>query len=106
MNFKLREIFIWLLSFAAVLAVFLLVTHNSQKIQIGKGPNYQDPNGISDSNTPSKIGQLGDVGVGPVDIARFTDLDPDTKEVVREFGFEKLLHKNQPAKPISTTLIP
>jgi len=91
MGFKSRKLHIWLISMAAVLAVFLLYSRLSKTPRI-KIETAADS--VADSNFgdfDSEIGMVGDVGVGTVRVAKFTTLNKD-KSVDREFGFEKILH--------------
>jgi len=90
MNFRSRKLFIWLISFGAVLTVFLLYSLLSRtpRIEVESGSEAVD----ADSNFEGEVGIVGEVGVGPVEMARFTELNKD-KQIAREFGFERLLHK-------------
>ncbi len=91
MTFRSRKLFIWLISFGAVLVVFLLYSllSGTARIEIDIGSEAAD----TDSNFSGEVGVVGEVGVGPVEMARFTDLNKD-KQIEREFGFERLLHKS------------
>ena len=92
MGFKSRRFYVWLISLGAVLVVYLLYSQLSEtpKIKIDAGKET-----VSDSNLgdfDSKIGMVGDVGVGTVKVAKFITLNKN-KSVDRELCFEKLLHK-------------
>ncbi len=90
---KSRKFIIWLITSIAVLVIFLVYTrfNKTVPIEIDKGPKTQ---GIVESYPDEDIGQVSKgVGVGTVDVARFIDLDPQTKQVAREWGFEQLLHE-------------
>jgi len=92
MGFKSRRFYVWLISLGAVLVVYLLYSQLSEtpKIKIDAGEET-----VSDSNLgdfDSKIGMVGDVGVGTVEVAKFITLNKN-KSVDRELGFEKLLHE-------------
>ena len=91
MNFRSRKLFIWLISFGAVLTVFLLYSLLSRTPRIEIDTDSEAVDIESDFDT--KVGIVGEVGVGPVEMARFTELNKD-KQIAREFGFERLLHKN------------
>ena len=90
--FKSRKFYIWLISLAAVLTVYLLYSRLSKtpQIKIDTQPETVDDSSFGDFD--SEIGMVGDVGVGTVRVAKFITLNKD-KSVDREFGFEKLLHK-------------
>ena len=91
MNFRSRKLSIWLISFGAVLMVFLFYSLLSRtpRIEVETGSEAAGTDGDFDA----EVGVVGKVGVGPVEIARFIDLNKD-KQIAREFGFEKLLHKS------------
>jgi hypothetical protein len=91
MTFRSRKLFIWFISLGAVLVVFLLYSllSGTARIEIESGLKVHK----ADSNVGSEVGVVGEVGVGPVEMARFTTLNKD-KQIEREFGFERLLHKS------------
>ncbi len=94
MDFKPRKLYVWLIAIAVVLAIYLLYNQISRTppIEIDTDAKFTDT--VAESNTSefdSKIGMVGDVGVGTVQKARYTHLNAK-KQVDREFGFEKLLH--------------
>jgi hypothetical protein len=90
MTFRSRKLFIWFISFGAVLVVFLLYSLLSRTPRIEIDISSEETG--ADSNFSGEVGVVGEVGVGPVEMARFTTLNKD-KQIVREFGFERLLHK-------------
>ncbi len=92
MGLKSRKLRVWLISAGAVLVIYLLynLISRTPPIKIDTG----DRDTVAESNTAefdSKIGMVGDIGVGTVQKARYTHLNAK-KQVDREFGFEKLLH--------------
>ena len=89
MEFKRRKLFVWLISLGAVFAVYLLVNmlSGTPRIKIDTAGQYVEPGGELDGS----VGKVGDVGVGTVRTARFTNFNKQ-KQLEREFGFEKLLH--------------
>lgn len=91
-----RKFYVWLISLGVVLAIYLLYTRLSRTPPIDIDTGRKFTGTAVDSNVGqfgSEVGKIGDVGVGPVRKARFIDLDKKTKEVKREWGFEKLLHE-------------
>jgi len=90
MTFRSRKLFIWFISFGAVLVVFLLYSLLSRTPRIKIDISSEETN--ADSNFGGEVGVVGEVGVGPVEMAKFTTLNKD-KQIVREFGFERLLHE-------------
>lgn len=90
MAFKARKFYVWLISLAVVLTMYLLVSRLSETPQIERGPAAESAGTVADFN--SEIGMIGDVGVGVVRKARYIHLN-ENKEIDREFGFEKLLHE-------------
>jgi hypothetical protein len=90
MDVKSRKLYVWLISAAAILVIYLLYNLISRTPPI----KIDTPETSTESDAvefDSKIGKVGDVGIGPIQKARYTHLD-DKKRVDREFGFEKLLH--------------
>lgn len=95
MNFNSRKFFVWFISLGAMLSVYLLYNRVSQTAHIEIDTTAEYTNAVADSNAgglDGEKGTIGDVGIGPVRIARFVDYNED-KTVKREFGFEKLLHE-------------
>ena len=95
MSFRLRKLFVGLVSLGAVFAIYLLYSQISKTPQIDIGTEAELTDSVSEGNIGgfgSEIGKIGDVGVGTVQKARFTHLN-ENKEIDREFGFEKLLHE-------------
>ena len=95
MGFGARKFYVWLISLGAVLVIYLLYSWISKTppIDIDAGKEFTDT--IADGNLGGFVdegGRIGDVYVPAIRKARFTDLDKETKEVIREWGFEKLLH--------------
>jgi hypothetical protein len=90
MDFKRRKLFVWLISLGAVFAVYLLVNmfSGTPRIKIDNTTGqYVEPAAEFDDS----VGKVGEVGVGTVKTARFTNFNKQ-KQLEREFGFEKLLH--------------
>ncbi len=95
MGFGARKFYVWLISLGAVLVIYLLYSWISKTppIDIDAGKEFTDT--IADGNLGGFVGEggrIGDVYVPAIRKARFTDFDKETKEVIREWGFEKLLH--------------
>jgi len=84
MALKSRKICVGLISLLAVLLIYMLVNrlYETPEIEIEKADELAGITGQFDSN----VGKVGDLGVGKVELAVFKDTN-------REFGFEKLLHK-------------
>jgi hypothetical protein len=92
----MRKFLIGFISLAVVLVAYLLYSRVSKTPPIDTGPGAEFIDSVADSNAggpDSGIGKIGDVGLGPVRKARYITLNPKTKEIEREFGFEKLLHE-------------
>ena len=88
-----RQIIVGAAAFAAVFAVWLfyLKLSRPERIAIAPVAEPKPPAPKAGSESPH-VGTVGQVGVGNVGKAVFTELD-DHKRVAREFGFNKLLHK-------------
>jgi hypothetical protein len=93
MQYNWRKLRVAFLSIIAVLALYLLYNQlfETPKIEIA-----QEPLTVVDVNQAplaSDTAQVGPVSIGTLQTARFSTLDPKTKQVQREFGFERLLHE-------------
>lgn len=91
----MRKILIGFASLGVVLGVYLLYTRVSETPDIDTDQAAEAIKSIVEGNAidlESEIGKIGDVGVGPAEKAHFVTRDPKTQEIVRETGFEKLLH--------------
>jgi len=91
----MRKILIGFVSLGVVLGLYLLYIRTSKTPEIDTDRAAQAIKSIADGNTidpNSTMGKIGDVGIGPVDKAHYVTRNPKTQEIVREFGFEKLLH--------------
>jgi hypothetical protein len=90
-----RKFVIWLISFAVVLAVFLLYRSASDTgvieiTRLDRGIGQMDANRfITDSNA----GQVGQAKLEYLERARFETVDAKTRKLKRVVGFEKVLHK-------------
>jgi hypothetical protein len=98
MVFKSRKLYVWLISAAAVLVIYLLYNRISKTPPIEVAPPSAGRGGAPAASSlrdktagDSNIGMVGGVGIGPVQKAKYTHLNAK-KQVDREFGFEKLLH--------------
>jgi hypothetical protein len=95
MSSRSRKFYVTLISLGGVFVIFLLYSRISETPQIEVDTGAEFPGVVVDSNAGdfgSKIGKVGDVSIGTVQVARFTDFNKN-KKVEREFGFEKLLGK-------------
>ena len=91
----MRKFYIGFISLAAVLVIYLLYSRlgTTDMPDMAKQADFIDT--VTDSNLSeleSKVGIIGDVGVGTVEKANFITYN-ENQEVVREVGFERLLHK-------------
>jgi len=93
----MRKFVIGFVSLVTALAAFLLYSRLSSSPSIDTGPQVDIIESATDANAidfDSEIGKIGDVGLGPVQKARYITLNKD-KQVEREFGFEKLLSESR-----------
>jgi len=91
MGFKWRKFRIWLISLGVVLVVYIVYTQLSETPRIKIDTTTELPSvAVIDSN--SELGKIGGVGVETVQKARYTHLN-EQKQVDRELGFERVLHK-------------
>jgi len=92
----MRKFYIGFISLAAVLAVYLLYSRLDTTDLPDTAKQVDFINTVTDSNLSeleSKVGRIGDVGVGTVEKANFITRN-ENREVVREVGFERLLNKS------------
>ncbi|MBN1391600.1 MAG: LPS export ABC transporter periplasmic protein LptC [Sedimentisphaerales bacterium] len=95
MDLKSRKFYVWLISAGAIIIIYLLynLISSTPAIKIDTPETTSEGDAVE---FDSKIGKVGDVGIGPIQKARYTHLDVK-KRVDREFGFEKLLHAEENA---------
>lgn len=96
MSFKSRKLVIWFISLVVVFAIYLLYIRLTETPQLQFHTGAPSSDSFADPNAGqfgSEIGKISGVGVGKVEMARFVDLNERTKEVEREWGFEKLRHE-------------
>jgi hypothetical protein len=89
-----RRFTVWLVSFLAVLVIYFIYNRLSRTPQIVESGSRQivEPAAdVCDSN--SKVGMVGEVGVGVVRNALYATRNTQ-KGVEREFGFKELLHQD------------
>jgi len=92
----MRKILIGFVSVGIVLGLYTLYIRTGKTPEIDTNRAAKAIKSTADGNAidpNSKMGKIGDVGIGPVRQARYVTLNEKTKEVEREFGFEKLLHE-------------
>ena len=94
MSLRLRTIIIGLVSLEVLLIVFLIYRQLTPQVAIYAEEELEvvvDSN-IGEPNIDG-AGRIGDTEVGEVRKARYIHRDKKTKEIDREWGFERLLHK-------------
>jgi len=93
MQYNWRKLKVAFWSVMVVLAVYLLYgsLFKTPKIEMSQGP--QSAVDVNQAQLTEEAAQVGPVSIGTLQTARFSTLDPKTKQVQREFGFEKLLHE-------------
>lgn len=92
----MRKLVIGFVSLCAVLGAYLLYNRISGSSSFDAGKQADIIRSAADANAfdpNSGMGKIGDVGVGPIRKARYVILDKN-KQVVQEWGFEKLLHES------------
>ncbi|MHC4221989.1 MAG: LptA/OstA family protein, partial [Planctomycetota bacterium] len=95
MNDVGRKIVVGVVSFGAILAVYLVYSRFNETPPIGfdKAIETSSPADANVASLEAEVGMVGNVGIGTVRNAKFVAMNDD-KEVEREFGFEKLLHES------------
>ncbi|MFC1604780.1 hypothetical protein ACFL5F_07110 [Planctomycetota bacterium] len=92
----MRKLVIGFVSLCAVLGAYLLYNRISGSPSIDTDRQVDIIESAADANAVdfgSEIGKIGDVGLGPVNKAYYATRNLQTQEIVREFGFEKLLNE-------------
>lgn len=92
----MRKILIGFFSLGVVVGVYLLYSRVSETPDIDTDRGAELIESATDGNAvglDDDMGRIGDVGLGPVDKAYYVTRSLKTQEIVREFGFEKLLHE-------------
>ena len=90
-----RKFRVWLISLAAVLAVYLLYSLISKTPRIEIDTDFADA--LADANSDEfgdKFGKIGKIGIGNVQKAEYIHLN-EQKEVDRVLGFDELRHKTE-----------
>jgi hypothetical protein len=88
----MRKVIIGLFAIGFVVLLFVLyaLITDTKPIEVP----YKDEAGkLQISNSDSTLQQIDNAGIGVAKVARYVILDPVTKEMIRVFGFEKLLSK-------------
>lgn len=88
---KLKTALYAVVAIIAIYSLYNLIS-GTPKIRIA----HVEPQTVDDPNQQTVQDQPVDVGavsIGTLEMARFSTLDPETKELQREFGFERLLHQ-------------
>ena len=91
MKIESRKIRVWIISLGALVVVYLLYNLITTGPEIDIKSVAVPPADIVDFN--SQIGTVTDIGIGQVRKAVFIDVDENTRQLRRRWGFEKLLHK-------------
>jgi hypothetical protein len=94
MKYDSRKIRVAFIAVVAMLAVFLLYNSlfKTPKIEMDYGPTAAVDD-VNQAQLSQDTTQVGPVSLGTLDMARFSTIDPKTKRLEREFGFERLLHE-------------
>ena len=93
----MRKLLIGIVSLGVVLGVYLFYRglNETPIIQPDAGVDLM---GAADGNVAAledQMGKIGETGLGPVRKAKYITLNKTTKQVEREFGFERLLHEGR-----------
>ncbi|MGD9109400.1 MAG: hypothetical protein PVG93_00535, partial [Phycisphaerales bacterium] len=93
MYLKWQKFRLWFISLIAIFAIYLLYSQFSKTPKIPVRRNELQLTDADEQDPNKTVAKVGDVGIGTLEMARFTTLNPRTKQVEREFGFERLLHE-------------
>jgi len=89
MGFKLRKLYVGLVSLAALLTIYLLYSGISGTARIDIHADTEFGDIVADFN--ADIGKIDEVGIGIVQFAEYITRNSKTKEIEQIFGFEKLI---------------
>jgi hypothetical protein len=88
-----RKFVIWFVSFAIVLATFLLYRSNTDAIKMTRLDYGTKQTGANQFTPDFNAGQVGQAKLEYLERARFETVDEKTRKLKRVVGFEKVLHK-------------
>lgn len=96
MEIQWRKVRLALITFAAILGFYLFYSlfSSTPRITVTKMQLNEQPVEVNEQSPDNSVAKVGDVGLGTLEMAKFTTLNPRTKQVEREFGFAKLLHQD------------
>jgi len=92
----MRKLLIGIISLGCALGAYLLYSRMSHTAPIDTSPLVDFSEAAADGNSTdpnNDVGKIGDLGLGPVRKAKYITINPRTKQVEREWGFERLLHE-------------
>ncbi len=93
----MRKFYIGFISLALILVIYLLYSRLGTTTLPDTAKQADFIDNVADSNISefeSKVGRIGDVGVGSVEMANFITRN-ENQEVEREVGFKRLLNKSR-----------
>ncbi len=89
-----RKIKIIFGSLAVVFAAYVIYIWLGTNPQLRRAAQKPDVSGVNEPNlSDQSLGQVGQAKLGKMSNARYETLDPQTKQLTRVFGFERLLHE-------------
>ncbi len=93
----MRKLLIGIVSLGVVLGVYLFYSSLSDTpmIKPDAGADLMDAADGNATSLDDQMGKIGETGLGPVRKAKYITLNKTTKQVEREFGFERLLHEGR-----------
>ncbi len=94
----MRKLLVGFISLGVVFAAYLLYTglSDTPAFETDSGAKFvESPADSNIADLDSEVGKLGDMGLGPMQKAKYITLNEKTKAVVRETGFEVLLSKGR-----------
>ncbi len=92
----MRKLLIGFISLGIVLGAYVFYSRMSRSPSFDTGEPVDFSEVAADGNSAdpnSGVGKIGDLGLGPVRKAKYITINPRTKQVEREWGFERLLHE-------------
>lgn len=95
MDLQWRRVRLGLFTLVALIGLYMLYSlfTSSSRISVTKSQSEILSSDSLETDSETSVTKVGEVGLGTLEMAKFTTLNPKTKQLEREFGFEKLLHQ-------------
>ncbi|MFA5554843.1 MAG: hypothetical protein WCZ89_02990 [Phycisphaerae bacterium] len=95
MDLQWRKVRLGLFTLAVLIGLYIFYSlfTSSSRISVTKSQSEILPDDSLEADSETGVAKVGELGLGTLEMAKFTTLNPKTKQLEREFGFAKLLHQ-------------